>query len=96
MSIVKSSLSELQETSIKLSDSDTIEESHADYGGFINIENEFVSVYLENVSIYNISADFEGGVIYVSDANVISFKDSIIYDFNALSGSFMYSLSKNV
>lgn len=49
MSIVKSSLSELEQTSIRLSDSDTIEESHADYGGFINIENEYISVYLDNV-----------------------------------------------
>ena len=51
MSIVKSSLSILQETSIILSDSDTIEESHANYGGLINIENEYVSIYLDNVSI---------------------------------------------
>ncbi len=96
MSIVKSSLSTLDKTSIKISDSATITESHANSGGLINVENEYISVYMDNVSIYSISADSDGGIIYVSDADIVSFKDSKIYDFTALSGSFMYSFSKNV
>lgn len=57
VSIIKSSLSTLSSTSVKLISCNTISNNNADYGGFINLDNEYVSLYIQSSSIYSITAN---------------------------------------
>ncbi len=57
MSIVKSSLNNLDYTVISISNSLSIRSSFAKIGALINLENKFVSVKLQKTTISNIVAE---------------------------------------
>ena len=67
-----------------------------DKGGLIYADNPSLIIELQNISMSNFSSDYEGGMLYIKNAQKVLIEGSNFTNFSSSKGSLMASVSSTV
>ncbi|CDW87526.1 UNKNOWN [Stylonychia lemnae] len=95
-SIIKSDFGSLEGVQLQIENCSSIQYNKANEGGFINVENEYMSINITNSKIQFQTAALRGGIINSIKAKSISILNSTLTNFQSIDGAGIYSISEDV